>query len=64
MKKINLEKINKKLLTKYIRYVESMSEYKSFALILCFDINIFTHNSMQYNEISYLCNFYKKNYIL
>ena len=39
MKKINLEKINKKLLTKYIRYVEPMSEYKSLAQIHCFDIN-------------------------
>ena len=39
MKKINLEKINKKLLTKYIRYVEPMSEYKSLAQIHCVDIN-------------------------
>ena len=29
MKKINLEKINKKLLTKCIRYVEPMSEYSN-----------------------------------
>lgn len=39
MKKMNLEKINKELLSKDIHYVEPMSEYKSLAQIHCFDIN-------------------------
>ena len=39
MKKMNLEKINKELLSKDIHYVEPMSEYKSLAQIHCFDFN-------------------------
>lgn len=60
MKKMNLEKINKELLSKDIHYVEPMSEYKSLAQIHCFDINKSKSEEPNYEKfiVNFSCFFF------